>query len=52
MVTTKPSWKIKSNSLWVLLSSNLIYVSHVLNFAKTLEGEIERLMEMAAAIGP
>ena len=34
-----------------LLSSNLIYVPHILNVAKILEGEIERLTEMAAAIG-
>ena len=34
-----------------LLSSNLTYVPHILNVAKILEGEIERLTEMAAAIG-
>ena len=35
----------------MLLSSNLIYVPDLLNFAKILEGEIESLTEMAAAIG-
>ena len=35
----------------MLLSSNLTYVPDILNFAKILEGEIERLTEMAAAIG-
>ena len=35
----------------MLLSSNLTYVPDILNFAKILEEEIERLTEMAAAIG-
>ena len=35
-----------------LLSSNLTYVPHILNVAKILEGEIERLTEMPAATGP
>ena len=34
----------------MLLSSNLTFESHVLNFAKSLEGEIERLIEITASI--
>ena len=30
----------------------LTYVPHVLNFAKILQGQTERLTEMAAVIGP
>ena len=36
----------------MLLSSNLTDVPHVLNLTTILEGEIERLKEMNAAIGP
>ena len=36
----------------MLLSSNLTYVPHILNFAKILARQIEKLTEIAAAIGP
>ena len=34
----------------MLLSSNLTYEPHILNFAKSLEGEIERLTEITSSI--
>ena len=50
MVTAKPFCKIWYDSLWVLLSLNLTYVPHMLNFAKTLEGETERQAEIPDSI--
>ena len=51
MVIPKTIFKnLEQQLLARLLSSNLTYVPHILNFAKILKGEIERLTKMVTSI--